>query len=189
MPGQQKCLTWLLDRLRAQGKASGAKILDVGSGTGKPTAETFVAAGHDVTGIDISSEMVKVSRQQVPGAKFEVVDALKYEPAAGQYDAVTAFFALLDEKPQREIKEVIERIASWIKPGGLFVYGTVPVDCDQKPGTWMGRKILMTSFGKDAWLDIVKEKGFEVLDWEECRYQPHTHTWEEPQLFIYAKKK
>lgn len=187
MPGQQESLKWLVDNLRSEGK-SRATILDVGCGTGRPTAETLSAAGHDVTGIDVSSKMVEVSRQQVPAATFHLTDAQNYEPGT-QYDAVTAYFALLDEKSRKEVKEVIGRIYSWIKPGGHFIYATVRADCDQERGEWMGRTIVMTSFPREEWLEIMKEKGFEILQWKESEYQPHAETSEEPQLFIYARKR
>jgi ubiquinone/menaquinone biosynthesis C-methylase UbiE len=51
-----------------------ARVLDVGCGTGRPSAELLAAAGHEVTGRDISSGMIEIARAQVPGARFEVAD-------------------------------------------------------------------------------------------------------------------
>ncbi|MEV5456216.1 SAM-dependent methyltransferase, partial [Streptomyces sp. NPDC052535] len=41
----RRSLEWLLARL-----APGSRVLDVGSGTGRPTAETLANAGHAVLG-------------------------------------------------------------------------------------------------------------------------------------------
>ena len=49
-------------------------LLDVGSGTGRPTAELLTAAGHEVTGVNVSPRMVEIARTQVPGARFELAD-------------------------------------------------------------------------------------------------------------------
>jgi 2-polyprenyl-3-methyl-5-hydroxy-6-metoxy-1,4-benzoquinol methylase len=38
-----------------------ANVLDVGCGFGKPVAMTLAAAGHSVTGIDISGIMIPLS--------------------------------------------------------------------------------------------------------------------------------
>ena len=47
---------------------SGARVLDVGCGTGIPTARQLVAAGWEVTGIDISPVMLDLARRNVPEA-------------------------------------------------------------------------------------------------------------------------
>ena len=45
----------------------GARVLDVGSGTGKPVAADLTAAGHAVTGLDVSSTMIEIARDEQPG--------------------------------------------------------------------------------------------------------------------------
>jgi SAM-dependent methyltransferase len=49
---------------------SGGRVLDVGSGTGLPYAGALVEAGFDVVGVDVSSRMVELAREHVPGARF-----------------------------------------------------------------------------------------------------------------------
>lgn len=61
IPEQAQSLNWLVSQLPL-----GSKILDIGSGTGKPTADALVSAGHNVHGIDISESMIVVARRQVP---------------------------------------------------------------------------------------------------------------------------
>ncbi|MEU1420838.1 class I SAM-dependent methyltransferase [Kitasatospora sp. NPDC005751] len=46
-------------------------VLDVGCGTGVPVARSLAAAGHRVTGVDISGVQVQRARELVPGAGFE----------------------------------------------------------------------------------------------------------------------
>lgn len=62
-------LAWLLERL-----SPGSTVLDVGSGTGRPTAATLAGAGHKVLGVDVSSVMVEIASRQVPGAEFRCED-------------------------------------------------------------------------------------------------------------------
>jgi 2-polyprenyl-3-methyl-5-hydroxy-6-metoxy-1,4-benzoquinol methylase len=187
IPGQLKSLEWLLSHLPAEG---GANILDVGCGTGRPTAEILSAANHKVTGIDISPTMVDIASQQVPSATFEVADARLYDPspAGTQYDAVTCYYALLACFTQPQVRDVLARISSWIRPGGYFVYSTLPVHLDSVWLEWMGRKTLVTSFTKEGHLDMLKDNGFEILHWEEVKFQPHAESFEEEHLFIYARK-
>lgn len=63
VPGQLAALDWLTARL-----APGARVLDVGSGTGRPAAEALARAGCAVTGIDVSAHMVDLARSRVPQA-------------------------------------------------------------------------------------------------------------------------
>lgn len=60
---QLAALDWLLARLPER-----AAVLDIGSGTDRPTADRLAAAGHRVTGYDVSRTLVDLARAQVPAA-------------------------------------------------------------------------------------------------------------------------
>ncbi|MEU4237227.1 class I SAM-dependent methyltransferase [Actinoplanes sp. NPDC026619] len=47
-----------------------ASVVDLGCGTGLPTAKILTEAGHRVVGVDISEGMLKLARNQVPAAEF-----------------------------------------------------------------------------------------------------------------------
>ena len=85
-----RSLEWLLGRL-----APGSTVLDVGSGTGRPTAQTLTGAGHEVLGVDVSPGMVELAARQVPDARFECADILELALDEGSFDAVCAYFSLL----------------------------------------------------------------------------------------------
>ena len=59
----------------------GDRVLDVATGAGA-VAAAAVARGADVTGVDISQEMVEVARERVPGASFAVADAERTSTSA-----------------------------------------------------------------------------------------------------------
>lgn len=88
--GQLHAGQLLLDRLPA-----GASVLDVGCGTGLPTARQLVDAGCTVTGIDISPTMLDLARRNVPEAGFVQRDAADVDAGLGRFNAVVAFFSLL----------------------------------------------------------------------------------------------
>ncbi|NEE27640.1 methyltransferase domain-containing protein, partial [Streptomyces sp. SID7982] len=54
--------------------APGSRVLDVGSGTGRPTAQILAEAGHRVLGVDVSPVMAALAARQVPGADFRCAD-------------------------------------------------------------------------------------------------------------------
>ena len=88
--GQIIATQWMIDRL-----ASGARVLDLGCGTGVPTAGMFAESGLDVVGIDVSTEMLALARRNVPTGRFVAMDAIELDDTLGRFDAACAFFSLL----------------------------------------------------------------------------------------------
>jgi trans-aconitate methyltransferase len=95
---------------------TGARILDLGCGTGHLTAK-LAESGANVVGLDSSVSMIAQARQNFPGLKFVLSDARDFrfdEP----FDAVFSNAALHwipDAEP------VLRSVAAALKPGGRFV--------------------------------------------------------------------
>ncbi|HWD03827.1 MAG TPA: class I SAM-dependent methyltransferase [Amycolatopsis sp.] len=139
----------------------GSRVLDIGSGTGRPVAEELVAAGHRVTGLDVSGEMVRIAREQVPGAEFRHVDVREWESTPGSWDAVCAFFPFL-QMTRGETETVLGKIAGWLRSGGRFVLVTVPADIEDVPLEFLGHPVRLTSFAPDDLERRVRAAGLEV---------------------------
>jgi ubiquinone/menaquinone biosynthesis C-methylase UbiE len=88
--GQVRMVEQLLERVPA-----GARALDLGCGTGVPTARQLVDGGCEVTGVDISSVMLDQARRNVPEATFLQRDIIDADATVGRFDAVVAYFSLL----------------------------------------------------------------------------------------------
>lgn len=83
--------------------------LYVGSGSGRllgPLAE----AGHELTGLEVSSEMVSLSREKFPSAKV-VEGAWQDHKGEGKYASIVipAFTFQLFENPQRQLTRLREQ--------------------------------------------------------------------------------
>ncbi|MFF6883566.1 class I SAM-dependent methyltransferase [Streptomyces sp. NPDC012421] len=184
LPAQLAAVEWLKGRL-----SPGSRVLDAGCGTGRPVAALLDAAGHAVTGIDVSRTMVELARARVPGARFERGDLREHVPPAGGYDAVCAFFPLLMMERKEQIA-ALRRMASWLVPGGLLVSATVPADVEGIEITWMGRRARVSSFSAEAYLGLLREEcGLEVLHHELSVFRPEVPGGEpEEHLFCYARR-
>ena len=196
VPAQLRVLQSLQSQL-----APRSRVLDLGSGTGRPTAAALAAAGHAVAGIDISPVMVAAARARVPGAAFDVADARTYEPPPGELHAVTAFFSFIAEVSLAQILALPGRVAAWLRPGGVFVSGWVcppGLRAENVPLRWMGRDVVVSVVPPEELVRAMEDAGFEVLEKVEELYLPKAveagicsadEVWEEPHVFIVARKK
>jgi SAM-dependent methyltransferase len=180
---QRDTITGLLEDLPPR-----AKVLDLGAGTGRPTAELLAAAGHDVTGYDVAPKMVEIARAQVPGARFELGDLRELKFADGTWDAITAFFSML-QLPRAEQEAVIGRLAAWLKPGGHLVFATVPADVDGVDIVFMGHAVRASSFTAEALTGHLRAAGLEIVREEQAEFVPdHPGATPEPHVYLTARR-
>jgi SAM-dependent methyltransferase len=71
--------------ITALGNVAGKRVLDVGCGAGS-TSRALGASGADVTGVDVSSDLLELAKKG-GGAKYMLADAAT-DPLGGPYDAV-----------------------------------------------------------------------------------------------------
>jgi SAM-dependent methyltransferase len=110
----------------------GSRVLEIGPGTGKATAE-LVRRGYAVTGIELSAELAEIARRNIPEARIEVGDFESWEPREAGFDAVTVFNAFHWIAP--EIRYA--KPARLLRPGGtLGVVGSPHVLAPQDGPFW-----------------------------------------------------
>jgi len=176
-------LARLLGRL-----APGSRVLDVGSGTGRPTAAALSAAGHRVLGVDVSPVMVEIASRQVPGAEFRCADIRRIPLEDGSFDAVCLYFALL-QMTRAEQSDVLRRLARALRPGGLLALATVPLDVEEFDGVFMGQEVRVTSFAAEGVVAVVREAGLTVESQDSVMFTPtHPDARPEPQLFLLCRR-
>ncbi|MEU5120457.1 class I SAM-dependent methyltransferase [Streptomyces asoensis] len=177
----RRSLEWLLGRLDP-----GSRVLDVGSGTGRPTAETLAGAGHHVLGVDVSPVMVELASRQVPGAEFRCTDVRELPLEDGSFDAVCVYFSLL-QLDRTQQRETVGRLARALRTGGSLVLATVPLDVVEVDAVFMGQPVRVTSFAADALVDVVTGAGLTVLAREDTIFTPdHPDAVPEPHLFLHC---
>ncbi|MEO3813596.1 methyltransferase domain-containing protein [Sphaerisporangium sp. B11E5] len=181
--GQIASAEWVLRRLRP-----GARVLDVGCGTGLPTARQLTDAGCEVIGIDISPVMLDLASKHVPEADLRLMDVVELDGRIGRFDAVVAFFSL-SMLPRDEIMLSLLRIHERLVPGGWLAVGMVEMDVDDAPVRVLGTPLRLTGYARAALRAVVEEAGFSVREQMDLAYIPATD--EEPlemQLFLNCRR-
>ena len=182
-PAHLSALEWLIERL-----PPAARTLDVGSGTGRPTAAALVGAGHSVLGVDVSPVMVELAARQVPGAEFRSADIRDVPLAEDSLDGVCVFFSLL-QMPRAQQSALVRRLALALKPGGHLVLATVPADVEDVEVVFMGQPVRATRFAEDAVIGMVEAAGLTVLSRHSLTFTPdHPAAGPEPHLFLYCRR-
>jgi SAM-dependent methyltransferase len=153
-------IAWLRD-LDAR-LPDGSNVLELGCGRGVPGTRQL-ARRHRVTGVDISAVQVELARHHVPEASFLNADALDLEIAEGTLDAVVALH-FFGHVPMDEQRDLIGRIALWLREGGLFLAtlgaGDAGEDVDDD---WLGAPMFFASLGRDSYLPLLRDCGLEPL--------------------------
>ncbi|MFE3193665.1 class I SAM-dependent methyltransferase [Nocardia sp. NPDC059240] len=183
LTAQREEVEWLLTQL-----PGAAKVLDIGCGTGRPTAEMLVAAGHEVTGCDVSPGMIEIARAQVPGARFEVADLRTLSYPSGAWDAVVAFFPLL-QLTRAEIEAALRTFAHWLRPDGIFLFATVPADIEGLDIEFMGKPVTVSSYPVVEYRRLLAAAGLQIVRERVVEFLPdHPSATTEHDLFVAARR-
>ncbi|MGQ0840272.1 class I SAM-dependent DNA methyltransferase [Actinokineospora sp.] len=147
---------WLIDQL-----PPGSRVLDLGCGSGLPTAKQLVDAGMDVVGVDESQTMLDLAAAQAPGATYLHAD-LRELGELGEFDAVVAFFALL-MLSKADIERNLRDIRALLRGPGLLLVSMVQGDFDTFPVNFLGSPTTVSAYPPSQLRTVVADAGFEVL--------------------------
>ena len=112
----EQLLTWL-ERKRFAPENS----MDLGCGTGV-LCRILAKAGIRAAGMDFSSGMIAIARQDSPEIPYQVADMITYRPD-GQFDLVTCTGDALNHIPDLgDIRRIFENVYAYTAPGGYFVF-------------------------------------------------------------------
>jgi SAM-dependent methyltransferase len=112
---------WIEWALGVHGAAPGARVLDVGCGSGR-VALSLHAAGYRVTGIDTAEVLVRKAHQRCPQATFVAGSVAALPRGRGPFDVI-AFFDVLEHLDTPEA--IVATALGYARPGALVV-ATVP---------------------------------------------------------------
>ena len=112
----EQLLTWL-ERKGFAPKNS----MDLGCGTGV-LCRILAKEGIRAAGMDFSSGMIEIARQDSPEIPYDVADMITYRPC-DQFDLVTCTGDALNHIPAlADIRRIFENVYAYTAPGGYFIF-------------------------------------------------------------------
>lgn len=151
-------LDLLIERLPPQ-----ATVLDIGCGSGLPVARAL-ARQAQVTGVDLSAEMVHRARENVPAGRFIQADIMALDFPVSSFEAVVAFYSIF-HLPREEHPLLLRRIHAWLKPSGyLLATVTRHNEAAYLEDNFFGVTMYFSNFSLEKYDQLLTEIGFRILD-------------------------
>jgi SAM-dependent methyltransferase len=140
---------------------TGSSLLELGCGTGGPTTQLLARHFH-LTGIDISPRSIALASAAVSSAIFFAADMTTVRFAPKSFDCVAAFYSII-HVPREELVALFEKVADWLRPGGLFV---ATMNGSDTPGSyeddWLGAPMFWSGYDPETTHRIAESAGFAV---------------------------
>lgn len=145
--------------LRRQGiMVKGARVLDIGSGTGFFVEYYLNKGAGSVAGIDITDVSVELLSKKFPGQSFHRLDISKEQYlGADKFDIINAFDVLYHIVDDGDFKSAIRNMAISARPGTwLFITDAL------RPELGAARHVRYR--GLDNYKDILAEEDIDIVD-------------------------
>lgn len=179
--------SWLLRRVAHL--AGGAPVIEVGTGPGHVAA--FLAeAGADVTGLDLTPEMIDEARRRHPGVSYQVGDLRRLiRPSAHDgWGAVLAWYSLI-HLAASELPDAIASLTRPLRPEGWLVLALHTGAEVRTVTEWFGHEVDLDFVLHDPTdiVAVVERSGLRDVEW--YHRGPLTARGETTQrLYVLARK-
>lgn len=139
-------------------------VLDLGCGCGLP-ATKLLSEYFKVTGVDFSEVQIGRARKLVPSAEFICSDITDVQFSNCSFAAVVSFYTII-HIPLDEHREILMRIADWLKPDGylLIIVGHEAwTGSEDKYLGVEGGEMRWSHEGEETYVQWISETGLQIL--------------------------
>jgi SAM-dependent methyltransferase len=137
----------------------GARVLDLGCGTGVPITQTLIKRGFNVYGVDASATMIAAFRARFPAIPVECAAVEDSNFFSRTFEGVVAWglFFLLNTEAQRRL---IAKVATVLPSGGRLLF-TAP--CQSCSWTDAMTQQISTSLGQEVYRNALEAEGMSLV--------------------------
>jgi 2-polyprenyl-3-methyl-5-hydroxy-6-metoxy-1,4-benzoquinol methylase len=138
----------------------GAKVLDLGCGSGRPVARHMAELGLRVTGIDSSPTMISLCRERLPDHEWIIAD-MRQLALGRRFDGILAWdsFFHLNHDDQRRMFAIFADHAS---VGTILMFNTGP-QRGESVGEYRDDPLYHASLSPTEYEALTERFGFDVI--------------------------
>jgi cyclopropane fatty-acyl-phospholipid synthase-like methyltransferase len=157
-----------------EGLPPGARVLDLGCGTGDPIAKYIVQQGYRVVGVDQSKEMLKIAKQVVPEAELIHGEMVEIE-FADKFAAAVAWDSVFHVE-RKYHATVFRKLANSLEPGGRLLLSVGGSGAEEAASAdsgaegftseMFGHTFFYSGYEPQIAHRLLEAEGFEIEVWE-----------------------
>jgi cyclopropane fatty-acyl-phospholipid synthase-like methyltransferase len=155
------------------GLQSGAKVLDLGCGTGNPIAKYIFEKGFCVVAVDQSEKMLEIAKKQVPKAEFIHSDMINIELADG-FGAAIAWDSIFHVERNHH-SAIFHKLAKSLEPGGRLLLSVGGSGAEGFTSEMYGHTFFYSGHEPEVTRKLLEAEGFEIEVWEVDDPSSHGH--------------
>lgn len=160
--------------------AEAGSAIDVGCGASGRFTALLLDQGYEVTGVDVSVEMLRRARERHPQVTFQLADLVTWEPPVNQ--AFITAWDCLWHLPQAEQRAILLRLGSALASQGVLIFSAGGLDApEEKTDSAMGVSMYYATLGVPGYLAVLTEAGLV------CRHLEYDQLPEKHIYFIAQK--
>lgn len=157
----------LLERFAASLPPEGL-VADMGCGPGQVAqflGRFLRGRGLEVSGFDLSPQMVAEARRLNPDLNFTVGDMRKLEVATGVFSGIVAFYSIIHLQ-RAEVSDVFRELGRVLQPGGLLLASFHIGRGETHAENWFGQEVSLTAtfFEVEEVARYLGGAGFSVVE-------------------------
>lgn len=138
------------------------RILDIGCGTGIPIARWLTEQGADLYGIDRSSRLLAMARENVPQAVFDLGDVETFT-IDEKFDGAVLWDVIFHIERQKH-RPILERIHRRLRPRGSLIVSSGGSEHPPFTDQMFGVDFSYDAHGPDTFIQICRDVGFSVAE-------------------------
>lgn len=143
---------------------AGARVLDLGCGTGEPVASYMTQHGYRVVGVDESEAMLKHARTAVPAAEFIQSDMIDIQ-FTGTFAAAVAWDSIF-HVDRKHHAAIFSKLSNALDPGGRLLLSTGATGSEGFTSEMYGHEFFYSGHTPEVTRGILEAAGFEIDLWE-----------------------
>lgn len=167
--------------------SKGGMICDVGCGPSGQIGEYLLAKNHEVIGIDISPECIKIARQHIPEIEFKVMDMIHTDFKDQMFEGLVSFYSIIFT-PKQDLNKILTEFHRILKKDGklLLVVKKGNQDGLLDDDWYEGNQVYFAKYMENELEEYLNENGFhtEFIDTR----KPYENEVQVDRIYIIVSK-